>query len=132
MCTPSLREQLARNNSHRGAGGSFPGTGAFEHVAKVAAVVLEPRREVRVARAGTRDRRAPGARQLFVRRRIHTHRVLPVRPIAVRNEQSDGAADGLTQAHATHDFGGVLFNGHAAAATITALPSGEVNGEICG
>jgi hypothetical protein len=96
------------------------GAGALEHVADVGEAVLLRPGEVGVARArqvDLRDRRLDGP---------GVHPLLPVRVVAIGDEQRDRAAQRAAVAHAGGDLGGVALDLHAAAATVAELAAGHV------
>ncbi len=67
----------------------------------------------------TAARRAPGSSSSGVR--LHAHRVLPVGPVAVANEEGDRTAKRLAMAHAGQNLRSVLFDDHAPAAAVAAV-----------
>ena len=54
----------------------------------------------------------------------------PVGPVAVLDEEGDGAAEGFTEADAAADDGLVALDFHAAAAAVAALAAGEVGVDV--
>ena len=81
---------------------------------------------------GTRTRDDGAARTGRICRRIglHAHRVLPVRPVTVLNEERNRAADRFAVADAGNDVGGIALDGHALTAAVAELTAAEIAGEI--
>src|SRR5687767_1819912 len=89
-----LREEPLADGACRDARGRLARRRTLENVARVVAVVLEYSRQVGVARPHPRDGTTAWIGITFPRSRVH--HVLPVLPIAVRDQHRDGCADGLT------------------------------------
>ena len=86
-----LRQQLARQRSDGDARRGLARAGTFEHVADVGQVVLERAGEIGMAGPRPRHGRAVGAGGRLRHLRLDVHRLLPVLPVLVRDEQGDRA-----------------------------------------
>ena len=116
-----LRQQLAGERAGGDARRGFAGAGALEHVADVVVPVLERAGEIGVAGPRPRDVGAVGAGGAFRHLLLDVHRLLPVDPVAIADEQRDRRAGRAAPAHAREDLGAVAFDLHAAAAAVAAL-----------
>ena len=126
MSQPIAREQLPGHRAGGDAGGGFTRAGALEHVANVVVIVLERAGEIGVTRTRPHHRRAIGAGRAGRRLRLDVHRVLPVLPILVANEQRDRRAGGLAAAHARQELRAIGFDRHAPAAAVAALAAAQL------
>ena len=88
-------------------------------------IVLERTGQIGMARTGPHHRCAVGARRAGRRLRLDVHRVLPVLPILVANEQRDRGSGGLAATHARQELRAIGFDRHAAAAAIAALAAAQ-------
>ena len=104
----------------RHAPGGFPRTRAFEDVSKIVRVVLQPAREVSVARPRTRE--LPGAFLVGELARLNSHHLLPVLEVPVANQQRNRRADGLAVSHAADDLDFIGFDLHPSPAPVALLP----------
>ena len=101
--------------------------------------VLHGAGQIRVTRAGPRDRGPVGTGGALGHRRFHVHRLLPVHPVAIADEHGDGRARRASAPDAGQHLDLVALDLHAAAATVAALPSlelrvdgGDVEGQARG
>ncbi len=123
-------EQLSGQRAGRDAGGGLARAGALEHVADVGVAVLDRAGEVGMARSRPRHvGTILGAGRALRHLRLDVHRLLPVHPVAIANEQGDGCAGGDAVAHAGEDLGAVAFDLHAPAAAVAALATTELQVE---
>src|SRR3954470_18310235 len=83
--------------------------------------VLHDAGEVGMSWSGTRDNRAIATRGVRRLNRLHVHRLLPVLPVFVRNQQRDRAAGRLAVANAAQRFRSIRFDGHAPSTSVAAL-----------
>ena len=98
-------EQLSRNGARRHAGRGFPGAGPFQHVSNIGAIVLNDAGKVRMAGARPGDKRPRGPGRVSRRLFLGVHRLLPVFPIAISDQQRNGRAERFTGTHAGQHFG---------------------------
>ena len=119
-----LGEEFAGDGADGDAGSGFAGAGAFEDVAQVASAILDHASEVGVTRAGLGDGRH------VVGRGLNGHFFTPVGPVAVLDEEGDGAAEGFTETNAAADDGLITLDLHAAAAAVAALTAREVGVDV--
>ena len=136
---PGATEQLPRHGAGRDPRGGFAGARALEDVPHVRASVLGDTREIRVARPGLRDRRAPCATGIGGGLGRRAHRVLPVHPVPVGDRHRDRSADRFARPDAGQDLGAVGFDRHPPSPPVPALPAAQVlgdgvdvDGEPCG
>ena len=85
----------------------------------------------RSAWPGTRARDQRPRRPGGVRRRLllGVHRLFPVFPVAISDQQRDGGADRFGAAHAGQHFGLIGLDGHAAPAAVAALAAAQLLGD---
>ena len=123
-------EQLPGQRSGGHAGGGLARAGALEHVADVVVTVLDRAGEIGVARPRARDV-GPVLRsgRAFRHLGLDVHRLLPVHPVAIADQQRDRRAGGDAVADAGEDLGAVAFDLHAAAAAVAALAAAELSVE---
>ncbi len=119
-------QQLTGDRSRGNPGGGLPRAGALEHVANVVEIVFEDAGQIGVTRTRAHHRGTIGAGRPGRRLRLDVHRVLPVLPILVANEQRHRRARGLAAAHAGQKLGAIGFDRHAAAASIAALAPAQL------
>ena len=124
-----LPQQLPRDRAGGHARGGFARAGALEHVANVGAVVLDDAGKVGMARARPRDDRPCRAGGTCRRLFLGVHRLLPVFPVLVANQQRDRRAERFAGAHARKDLGLVGLDGHPAAAAVAALAPLQLLGD---
>ena len=98
-------------------GRGFASTGSFQNVSKVVDSVLQCSREVRVAGTWVHELRAGARRRLLIRRQL----VLPVLPVFIVDEKTNGAARRLTTAKTTEDFHSVLLDLHSGSSAVSSL-----------
>jgi hypothetical protein len=123
-----VRQQLARDGARGNARRRLPGARALEHVADVLEAVLESTGEVGVARARACHGRAAGARGFLGHLRLDVHRLLPVLPVLVRDEERNRAAGRLAPAYARQHLRAIGLDRHAAPAAVAALPPAKRGG----
>ena len=102
---------------------------ALEHVANIGAVVFDGARKVGMSRTRPRDDgpdRAGRARRRLI---LGVHRLLPVFPVLVADQQRDGRAECFACAHTRQNLGLVGFDRHAPAAAVSALTPLELFGD---
>ena len=114
-------EQLPGDGACRDARRGLARARALEHIANVGAVVLDGARQIGVP--GTRPRhdrpdRSGGACRRLI---LGMHRLLPVLPVLVADQQRDRRAQRFARSHARQNLGLVGFDRHAAAAAVPAL-----------
>ena len=128
--------EVTQEGAGDGAGGDTCGclarAGTFEDIAQILAVVFDPGREIGVPGPGTCHGGATGTGQTLVRGSLDAHRVLPVNPIAVPNQQRDRASESFSAPNTRENFHAVLFNGHPASAAVPQLTTGKVGIDVVG
>ncbi len=112
---PELGQQHLGEGAGGDPGGALPRRGALEHVAQVAAQVLEAAGEVGVARPGRAHPPELGLGRVDLER---VHHRLPVGEVAVLDPQRDRRAQGLAAAHAAADLDLVGLDLHPPAAAV--------------
>ncbi len=124
--------ELGEQHLGEGAGGDarrgLAGGGAFEHVAQVAAQVLEAAGEIGVAGARGLEAAQLGGAGVDCRG-VRRHHLLPVGVVAVGDPQHQRRAQGDAAAHAAADLGGIALDLHAPAAADAVLAARQVAGE---
>ena len=116
-----LFEQPLRHGTHGNAHGRFPGARALQDVPDVGGPVLQGAGQVCMARTGPGDRFGR-VQEHGVRR----HLVAPVLPVLVADHEADGTAERPAPADTGVDLDRVLLDLHAAAASVSDLPSGQI------
>jgi DNA-binding NtrC family response regulator len=119
-------EQLTCHGADGNAGGCFTRARTLEHVANVVVVVLDGAGEVCMAGTRARHGRLASAGRIRGHAWLGEHRLLPVHPILVADQQRDRRPGCRTLPHPREDLGVVAFNRHPAAAPIAALPTPEL------
>ena len=123
-------EQQTGQRASRDAGRGLSRARALEHVADVGVAVFDRAGQVRMSRPRPRDGRAIlRAGRAFRLLRLDVHRLLPVHPVAVANEQGDRRAGGDTVAYAGEDLGAIAFDLHPPAAAVAALTTSKLQVE---
>ena len=122
-------KQLPGNRARRDTRRGLAGARALEHVANIGAVVFDDAGKVGMPRTRPRDDRPDRAGRSRRRLILGMHRLLPVFPILVANEQRDGRAERFAGAHARENLGLVGFDRHAAAAAVSTLTPLELFGD---
>ncbi len=129
ISTSNRPKQLPGNRACRDTRRGLARARALEHVANVGAVVLDDARKVGMPRTWPRDDRPDRAGRSGRRLVLGMHRLLPVFPILVANEQRDGRAKRFAGAHTGENLGLVGFDRHAAAAAVPTLTPLELFGD---
>jgi len=117
-----------RPRGHAGRGLSCRGT--LENVAGVVTVVLEYPREIGVTGPHAGDRTSPRIGIALARRRVHD--VLPILPVAVRDQHRDRRSNGLPRAHTGQKLDRVALDLHATPPPIPLLPSRQLDVHVLG
>ncbi len=115
-----LLQQATADGAYGNAGGCLAGGGALQDVARVVEAVLHGAREVGVAGAEA------GHPLDLALERLGLHHLAPVLPIAVADEQGQGAAQGEAVADAGGDLGVVVLDLLSLGAAVAALAAPEV------
>src|SRR4029079_10720356 len=79
--------------------------------------------------ARARDIRLLAASGAFRHFRFRVHRLLPVHPVAVSDQQRDRCTGGDSVSHTAEEFGAVAFDRHAPPAAVAALTTTELGVE---
>ena len=136
---PELAQERPRDAARRDPCRRLARRRALEHVAHVVEAVLQGAGEVRVPRPDAGDRLGAlgavvGERRelgrLVVAQRPDLHHPGPVLPVAVRDLEQDRRAERAPVPDAAQDPRPVVLDGLARAATVAALATGEVDGEV--
>ena len=122
-------EELSGERAGGHACGRLACAGALEHVADVGVSVLDRAGQVRMARARPRDVRPLGAGGALWHFRLDVHRLLPVDPVAIADEERDRRTGRDAVTDAGDDLGAVAFNLHPAAAAVATLAPPELRVE---
>ena len=123
-------EQQAGQRASGDAGRGLSGAGALEDVADIAVPVLDRTGQVRMSRPRPRDGRTVlGAGRAFRLLRLDVHRLLPVHPVAVANQQGDRRARGDAMADARKDLGAIALDLHPPAPAVAALTTTKLQVE---
>ena len=125
---PETGQQLPGNCAGRDPCGGLARARALQNVTQIRSAVLDRARQIRMSGPWTRDSAAPCAAALL-RLGADAHRLLPVLPVLVPDEQRDRAADRFAVAHAGENLRAVGFDRHPPAASITALAAPQLCGE---
>ncbi len=120
------QEQLPREGAGCDARRGLTRARSLEDVAQVLALIFRAAGKVRMSRARTRHRSAPGAARIGGRVDAGTHRVLPVRPVAVFDQHRYRPAEGFPRADAGDDVGAIRFDRHASSTPIAALTPAQI------
>src|SRR5262245_20125409 len=123
------REQLPGQRSGCDARGGFARARAFEYVADIGVSVLDRAGKIRMPRTRTRHVGPFAAGRAFWRLGLDVHRLLPVHPVAIPDEERDRRASGHAMTNAAKDLRAVALDLHASATSVAALPPTQLRVE---
>ena len=122
-CYPQFTQKFLAHSPHSHTHSRFPGTGAFQNIAYIVAVILLHAGQIRMT--GT------GCRYLFPLRFAKSgHTSQPVGKILVNDLQGNRAADGFVKPHPGKHFHLIRFYFHASAPAVALLTTGQVPVDI--
>ena len=101
----------------------------YLHVADVVVAVLDGPRQVGVAGSWPRHRRTVGAAGALGHRRLDVHRLLPVDPVTIPDQQRDRSTGRVPAPDARKNLGAIAFDLHPAAAAVPGLPPAQFVGD---